>query len=150
MAAADRKAELIERYNARAMETGIGLQGEFFLRMVHEFDELDTEWTERWLTWIYDFLYNRRVLDDKTRILIVIGECVVSGYFEQLANHMRSALEAGATKEEVFEVIVQAAIYAGMPKAIEAMRMYRTLMTDLGKLTTTEPPFSGDAREDRS
>ncbi len=73
-----RQRELLERYNRKAVETGSRLQGEFFLRIVHEFDELDPEWTQVWLTWVYDHMYNRGVLHDKTRVLCVIGECVVT------------------------------------------------------------------------
>jgi 4-carboxymuconolactone decarboxylase len=142
-----RKQELLDKYNRTAIETGTRLQGEFFLRLVHEFDELDPAWTQVWLTWIYDHMYNRRKLDDKTRVLIIIGECVVSDEAVQLPNHIRSALRVGATVEEIQEVILQAHVYAGMPRMIKGMRIFRDLMRDLGLLQLTEPPFRGDARE---
>ncbi|TME36611.1 MAG: carboxymuconolactone decarboxylase family protein [Chloroflexi bacterium] len=142
-----RKNQLLEKYNRRAIETGMRLQGEFFLRLVHEFDELDPEWTQVWLTWIYDHMYNRRKLDDKTRVLIIIGECVVADEAVQLPNHIRSALRMGATPDEIQEVILQAHIYAGMPRMIKGMRIFRELMRDLGLLNLTDPPFRGDARE---
>ncbi len=142
-----RQRELLERYNRKAVETGSRLQGEFFLRIVHEFDELDPEWTQVWLTWIYDHMYNRGVLDDKTRVLCIIGECVVSDEAVQLPNHIRSALRVGATPREILEVILQAHVYAGMPKMIKAMRIYRELMRDLGLLEVTDSPFRGDARD---
>jgi alkylhydroperoxidase/carboxymuconolactone decarboxylase family protein YurZ len=142
-----RLAELRSRYNPRALETGERLQGEFFLRLVDEFDQLDRDWTERWLTWIYDGMYNRGLLDDKTRVLVVIGECCVTDEQVQLPNHIRSALRCGATPREIQEVILQSAIYAGMPKMIKSMRTFRDLMRDLGVLDLTEPVFRGDARE---
>lgn len=135
------------RYGERPIETGGRLQGEFFLRMVEEFDELDQEWTAGWLDWIYGYIYNRGVLDDKTRVLTVIGECCVLGALVQLPNHIRTALRVGATPEEVLEVILQSAIYGGMPKMIDAMRVYRALMQDLGVREVTEPAFRGDARD---
>jgi 4-carboxymuconolactone decarboxylase len=138
---------LYGKYNRKALETMERLQGEFNLRTVEEFDELDPEWTEVWLTWIYDHMYNRGKLDDRTRVLVIIGECCVADEQVQLPNHIRSALRAGATKEEIFEVILQSHIYAGMPKMIKAMRTYRTLMKDLGELDLGEPVFSGDVRE---
>ncbi len=142
-----RKQGLLERHNKKALETGMRLQGEFFLRMVEEFDELDPAWTEGWLTWIYDHLYNRGVLDEKTRILIIIGECCVLDEQVQLPNHIRSALRAGATPREILEVILHSAIYAGMPRMIKSMRTYRALMRDLGLLDLKEPVFRGDARD---
>jgi 4-carboxymuconolactone decarboxylase len=142
-----KRKHLLETYNRRALETGLRLQGEFFLRIVEEFDELDPEWTEVWLTWIYDKMYNRGKLDDKTRVLVIIGECCVLDEQVQLPNHIRSALRAGATKEEILEVILQSHIYAGMPKMIKAMRAYRSIMKDLGLLKLGEPVFRADARD---
>jgi 4-carboxymuconolactone decarboxylase len=139
--------QFVDRYGERPIETGTRLQGEFFLRMVEEFDELDQEWTDGWLNWIYGYQYNRGVVDDKTRVLVIIGECCVLGALVQLPNHIRTALRVGATKEEVLEVILQSAIYAGMPKMIEAMRVFRSLMTDLGLLELEQPVFRGDARD---
>jgi 4-carboxymuconolactone decarboxylase len=143
----EKRKHLYGRYNNNALDTGIRLQGEHFLHRVEEFDELDPEWTDAWLTWIYDKLYNRTVLDPKTRILVVLGECCVLGAEQQIANHIRSAMRAGATEAEVLEVILQSAIYGGMPRAVAAMKSFRALMNDLGKLDLTEPVFRGDARE---
>jgi alkylhydroperoxidase/carboxymuconolactone decarboxylase family protein YurZ len=143
----EKRQQFVDRYGELPIETGGRLQGEFFLRMVEEFDDLDKDWTAGWLNWIYGYLYNRGVLDDKTRVLTIIGECCVSSALVQLPNHIRTALRVGATKEEVLEVILHSAIYGGMPKMIEAMRVYRDLMTDLGLQELEEPAFRGDARE---
>jgi 4-carboxymuconolactone decarboxylase len=143
----ERLDELSSRYNDKALKTGERLQGEFFLRLVDEFDQLDRDWTQDWLTWIYDRMYNRGVLEDKTRVLIVIGECCVSDETVQLPNHIRSALRCGASIAEVQEVILQSAIYAGMPRMIKAMRVFRSLASDLGLLPLRDPVFRGDARD---
>lgn len=147
MSKEERTKSLTERHNRKAIETGMRLQGEFFLRGLHELDEVDEDWTEAWLTWIHDFLYNRNVLDDKTRTLVVIGECCVLGHTNQMANHMRTALRVGATPEEIVEVLLQATVYCGMPKAIQSVRIFRDLMTDLGLKQYTPPPYRSDARD---
>lgn len=140
-------AQLYDRYDARALDTGRRLQGEFFLRLVEEFDELDQEWTDGWLRWIYGNQYNRGVLDDKTRILPIVGYCVILDDQQQLPNHMRSAMRAGATPQEILEIILQASIYAGMPRTVRAMRTFRAFMRDMGHLELSDPVFRGDARE---
>ncbi len=142
-----KRARLYERYNNDALDSGQRIQGEFFLRLVEEYDELDQEWTEGWLTWIYDLQYNRGILDEKTRILPIIGYCVILDDQGQLPNHMRAALRAGATPREILEIILQSAIYAGMPRMVRAMRTYRVFMRDMGLLGLSEPVFRGDARE---
>ena len=115
----EKRRRFVDRYGELPIDTGSRLQGEFFLRMVEEFDDLDQDWTAGWLDWIYGYIYNRGVLDDKTRVLTIIGECCVSSALVQLPNHIRTALRVGATKEEVLEVILHSAIYGGMPKMIE-------------------------------
>ena len=136
-----RTAELFATHNRRAMEQGHALQGEYFLRTVHLLDELDAEWTEAWLTFIYDFQYGRGVLDDRTRTLVIIGECIAGGHFEQLPNHMRTAITVGADPREVLEVCLQSGIYCGMPSMRRAVNAFRTTMTELGEMTFADPPF---------
>lgn len=138
---------LYEKYNNRGLDTGFRLQGEHFLNRVEELDELDPEWVEAWLTWIYDHMYNRTKLDPKTRILVILGECCVMGAEMQIPNHIRSAMRAGATQDEILEVILQSSIYGGMPRMMVAMKHYRKLCKDLGLRDLTDPVFQGDARE---
>jgi alkylhydroperoxidase/carboxymuconolactone decarboxylase family protein YurZ len=139
--AAQRRAELFDRYSDRGMQQGHDLQGEYFLRTVDLLDELDAEWTDAWLTFVYDYMYGRGVLDDKTRTLIVIGECIAAGHFEQLPNHMRTAMTVGADPKEVLEVCLQSAIYCGMPSMRRAVTAFRTTMQQLGVMTLKESPF---------
>ena len=145
-----KRAELYAKYDKESLDSGVRLQGEFFLRLVEEFDELDAGWTDGWMRWIYGYQYNRGVLDDKTRILPIVGYCVILDDQGQLPNHMRSAMEAGATPQEILEIILHASIYAGMPRTVRAMRTYRTFMREIGKLELSEPVFRGDAKDQRA
>ena len=137
-----RKAELFAAHNPRAMQQGHDLQGEYFLRTVDLLDELDAEWTEAWLTFVYDYMYGRGVLDDRTRTLIVVGECIAAGHFEQLPNHMTTAINVGAEPREVLEVCLQSAIYCGMPSMRRAVNAFRSTMEHLGLATYADPPFT--------
>ena len=147
MTAETRRAELFARYDRTALDTGIRLQGEFFLRVVDELDQLDPAFVDAWLRYIYTTLYNRGVLDDRTRVLVIIGECCVLDEDVQLPNHIRTALRVGATPEEILEVILQSAVYAGNPKMVKAVRAYRKLMGELGLLEPTPSPFRQDLRD---
>lgn len=135
------RADLYARFNQRGLEQGEALQGEYFLRTVQLLDDLDSEWTEAWLTFVYDYVYGRGVLDDRTRTLIVVGVCIAGGHFEQLPNHMSTAIKLGADPREVLEVCLQSAIYCGMPSMRKAVNVFRATMTELGLQTFDEPPF---------
>jgi 4-carboxymuconolactone decarboxylase len=94
-----RLRELKDRYDTKGVDTGVRLQGEHFLNALHRFDEADPEWAEQWLSWIYGYMYNRERLDDRTRVLVIIGELIAAGdVTPNLANHMRTALTTGATQ----------------------------------------------------
>ena len=144
---AAKRAKLYERYDNSGLDTGFRLQGQHFLNRVEELDELDPEFTDEWLKWVYGYMYNRTGLDARTRILVVLGEAIVLGAEMQIPNHIRSAMRAGATQDEILEVILQSCIYAGMPRMMAAMKAYRKLCKDLGLRDVTDPVFQGDARE---
>ena len=54
-------------------------------------------------------------------------------------------LAHGATPQEILEIILQASIYAGMPRTVRAMRTYRTFMREMGLLELSEPVFGPPA-----
>jgi 4-carboxymuconolactone decarboxylase len=151
---AARRAELYDRLDPNALATAERLQGEFGLRFVDEFEQLDQEFTDHWSRYIYGYLYNRGVLDDRTRVLVIIGECCVLDESVQLPNHIRTALSVGATPREILEVILQSSVYAGNPRMCKAMRVFRKLMIDLDlthelQRSLEESPFRSDALDPR-
>lgn len=59
----------------------------------------------------------------KTRSLITIAMLAALGRGPELKGHIRGAINNGATKEEIREVLLHAAIYCGAPIAIDAFRI---------------------------
>jgi len=78
-----------------------------------EFQDLLTRyaWGEIW---------TRPGLDRKTRSCITITALVALNRNEELALHLRSALRNGVTRDEIKEVLLQCAIYLGVPAANSA------------------------------
>jgi len=62
-------------------------------------------------------------LDLKTRSLLNLAMMTAMNRSHELAIHTRGALRNGATAEEVREVLLQAAIYVGVPAAVDAFRV---------------------------
>ena len=75
-----------------------------------EFQDLLTRyaWGEIW---------TRPGLDERTRRLLVLAMTVALGRTEEFKLHLKVAIEHGVTKEDVKEVLLQAAIYCGIPAA---------------------------------
>lgn len=70
-------------------------------------------------------IYSRSVIPWKARQLCAIAALTVLYRPEQLGAHILYALQAGVTKQEIGEVIVQVAIYGGFPAAVEALKVAR-------------------------
>ncbi|MVZ99842.1 4-carboxymuconolactone decarboxylase [Actinomadura sp. LD22] len=66
-------------------------------------------------------VWARPQLDLKTRCLVNVAMLAAMGVERELRFHIRGALRNGNTPEEIAEVILQMANYAGMPLATEAM-----------------------------
>ena len=103
-----RRAVLGDAHVDRAIAT----QNEF----TAEFQELITRyaWGEIWA---------RPDLDRKTRSLITIAMMVALNRSEELQLHLKAALKNGVTRAEIKEVLLQAAIYCGVPAANHAFHM---------------------------
>ena len=67
-------------------------------------------------------VWQRRGLDRKTRSLVTVAMLAALGKQHELKGHVRGALNNGASVEEIQEVLLHAAIYCGIPTAVEAFR----------------------------
>lgn len=67
-------------------------------------------------------VWQRPGLDLKTRSLITVAMLTALGKQHELKGHLRGALNNGATPAELQEVLLHAAVYCGVPAAVEAFR----------------------------
>lgn len=68
-------------------------------------------------------VYTRPALDLKTREMLTVAALIVLGYPQaELKDHIRGALNVGCTPNQILEIILQMAVYAGFPAALEAGR----------------------------
>jgi 4-carboxymuconolactone decarboxylase len=64
--------------------------------------------------------WSRDVLDRKTRSVVTLTVLTALGRENEIAMHVRAALRNGMTKEEIAEVFIHTAVYAGVPVANSA------------------------------
>ncbi|MBX3610959.1 MAG: carboxymuconolactone decarboxylase family protein [Hydrogenophaga sp.] len=67
-------------------------------------------------------VWQRGVLDLKTRSLITVAMLAAMGKQHELKGHVRGALNNGASAQELQEVLLHLAAYCGIPAAVEAFR----------------------------
>jgi len=93
-----------------------------------EFQDLITRyaWNEIW---------NRDGLTHKERRLIVIGSMVALGKWEEFKLHVRAALESrDLSMDDVKEILLQQAVYCGVPAANTAFREAREVIEDISSV----------------
>ena len=73
-------------------------------------------------------VWSRPGLTKRERSLIVIALMTALGHDEELAMHIRATKNTGATKEDVKEVLLQTAVYAGVPAANRAFKIAKEIL----------------------
>jgi 4-carboxymuconolactone decarboxylase len=68
-------------------------------------------------------VWSREGIDRKTRSLLNIGMLTALNRSHELAVHVRGAVNNGCTSVEIREVLLQAAVYCGLPAALDAFRV---------------------------
>jgi 4-carboxymuconolactone decarboxylase len=82
----------------------------------------------------YGDVYTRPGLDLKTRELVTIAAITALGTAPlQLKSHIKGALNVGCTREEIVEVLIQMAIYAGFPAALNGVYAAKEVFEELDK-----------------
>jgi 4-carboxymuconolactone decarboxylase len=67
-------------------------------------------------------VWTRDGIDRRTRSLLNVGMLTAMNRQHELAAHVRGAVRNGCTAVEIREVLLQAAIYCGLPAALDAFR----------------------------
>ena len=142
----ERMERLRQKYGARGIDNGVRLHPEHFAEMLEWRDELDPHYAKLWLDYTYGGFYQRGVLTDRVRLLVLIAQCVALDEMEQLDIHIRSALAQGATPREVLEVLLQITVYLGSFEVTRAVRVFTKIINELGRMdeiTKTQLPLDG-------
>lgn len=86
----------------------------------------------------YGDIYSRGVLSPKERQIATIASLTTLGSaIPELKAHIQGALNVGCTRQEIVEVIIQMAVYAGFPAAVNAIFAAKDVFAELDK---NEPP----------
>ena len=83
-------------------------------------------------------LYSREVISQKQRELCAVASLTVLHRPKELHVHIHAALNVGASRQEVAEVIMQQVTYGGMPVVVDALDVYGRVLTERGE------PFPGE------
>lgn len=85
--------------------------------------ELTADWQDFITRVAWGDVWSRPGLDRRSRSVAVLSSLIAHGHHEELAMHLRAAIRNGLTIDEIREVILQSAIYSGVPAANTAFRI---------------------------
>ncbi|MFJ9733921.1 4-carboxymuconolactone decarboxylase [Streptomyces sp. NPDC101171] len=93
-------------------------------------DEFSGDFQEFMTRYTWGEVWDRPGLDRRTRSCVTLTALIAGGHLEDLALHVRAALRNGLTPHEIREVLLQAAVYCGVPAASRAFRVARQVVRE--------------------
>lgn len=144
----------------RGMRNRRGILGDAWVdKSVANANSFNAEFQNFITRYAWHEIWGRPGLDKKTRRIIVLAITCALGRWEEYELHLRAALSGGEpdtrlSPDDVKEVLMQAAIYAGVPAANTgvalAMKILRELGMELAPFPATEAFHPGVGREGRT
>lgn len=102
-------------------------------RAVAGTDEFTADFQDLITRYAWGEIWSRPGLDRRTRSCITLAVLATLHHDDELAMHVRAAVRNGLTREEILEVLLQVAVYAGVPAANRAFKVaQRTLQQEDG------------------
>jgi 4-carboxymuconolactone decarboxylase len=83
--------------------------------------------------YVWGEIWSRPGLNKKTRSMLTIAMLVAMGKNDELKLHIRATKHTGVTRDEVKEILMHAAIYAGVPAAFGAFQHAAQLFDEMDK-----------------
>ena len=95
-------------------------------------DDFNRPMQELVTEYCWNDIWNRPGLDRKTRSIMNLCMITALNRPHELKLHVRGAINNGLTKDEIKEVFLQAAIYCGVPAAIDSFRNAKEVFKEMG------------------
>jgi 4-carboxymuconolactone decarboxylase len=96
---------------------------------------LNEEFQEFITRYAWGEIWSRPHFDERTRRILVIGTMIALSQWDEFRMHMRAAMtEGGFSADDIKEIILQQAIYCGLPAANHAFKEAAAVMQEIGQL----------------
>lgn len=111
------------------------IDGEAGHKVINSLQDICPDLAKYTIEFPFGDIYQRPQLDLKSREIATIAALTALGHCApQLNVHINGALNVGCSQEEVIEVILQMAVYAGFPAAINGMFIAKEVFIERGLL----------------
>ncbi len=93
-------------------------------------DDVTADFQELITRYAWGGIWTRPGLDRRMRSAVTLTALVAHGHWAELELHLRAALRNGLSKEEIVEILLQTAIYCGVPAANSAFRVAKKVLAE--------------------
>lgn len=108
------------------------LSGKRFGKMTNALAELAPDLDEMLNEVVFGRVWTRPGLELKMRSAITIASLMSLQRLPQLKTHIANGLNAGLTKQEIVEILMHVAFYAGVPTAVNAFQLAKEVFAEEG------------------
>jgi 4-carboxymuconolactone decarboxylase len=124
---------ITDRYD-RGLEKLKEIDGKGGERVIESLKNLSPDFARYLVEFPFGDIYSRTGLDLKSREIATVAALVAMGNASpQLKVHIREALNVGCSRTEVIEVIIQMAVYAGFPAALNGLSAAKEVFDKIDK-----------------
>ena len=121
-----------QRTYDKGMEVRTAVLGEEYVQAaVAGTDEFSQPLQDLITEYCWGAVWGRDGLPLKTRSMLNLAMISVLNRPHELRTHLRGALNNGVTREEIREIFLQVAVYAGVPAAVDSFRAAREVFAEL-------------------
>ncbi len=99
-------------------------------RAVDGTDEITADFQDLITRYAWGDVWSRPGLDRRTRSCITLAMLAALHHDDELAMHVRAAVRNGVSREEIVEVLLQVAVYAGVPAANRAFGIAQRVLRE--------------------
>jgi len=122
------------RYQA-GLEKLTEIDGEAGHQVIESLKDVCPDLAKYTIEFPFGDIYSREGLDIKSREIATVAALTAMGHCApQLKVHVHAALNVGCTPEEVKETVLQMAVYAGFPAALNGMFIVKEVLVERGLL----------------
>lgn len=107
------------------------LGAEFVEKSLASADEFNMPMQELVTEYCWGAVWGREALPKKTRSMLNLAMISTLNRPNELKMHIKGALRNGVTKDEIREIFLQVAIYAGVPAGVDSFRLAREAFAEL-------------------
>lgn len=92
--------------------------------------------------WCWGAVWTRPGLSRRDRSIANLAMITALNRPAELALHVRGALNNGLSRAEIMEVLLQTAVYCGVPAALESFKVARQVLREIDEQSATQPAGS--------